>query len=444
MKFFIEHIERGIFPQDDKIQNFRIKTLNLISLMAVPITLFYGIYFLWLEQINFGLFYSFFSLLFFAMPFLNAKSHYRLVKYILSISCSIIILFSLVFFGYESQIQVFLGIMIILQFVLFEKLIDRVVNVLIDIATFLIAFIRLDAVGPMVEEARIEYDNYINFGFAIVSFSVVSYLIFETIIAYIDESRSANKSLLETNKDLIQKNKIVQLQKNELELFTNMASHDLKTPVRNINSFLNLIEKKLINHNDQELLDYLEYALTGSKTLNQLIEGIASFKSLERKHGEEKFINLDDMLIQVKQSLNPNNQQQVLKKSELGFLKSDAAHIHLLFQNLIQNSLKYNKSKIKKIEIDKEILDKTVKIYFKDNGIGIDEKYLDYIFEPFKKLNNGKDIEGSGMGLYICKNIMNSYGGDMQVKSQLGKGTEFTLIFNKEIYRSNLDADIEV
>ena len=119
----------------------------------------------------------------------------------------------------------------------------------------------------------------------------------------------------------------------------------------------------------------------------------------------------------------------IIETGQLPIICADSGRIHQLFQNLIENGLKYNESLFKKIEVSCRCLPKRLEFRIKDNGIGIPLRYRDQIFDMFRRLHNQEKYRGSGIGLAICKKVVESYGGQISVTSEPGQGTAFFLSF---------------
>lgn len=229
-----------------------------------------------------------------------------------------------------------------------------------------------------------------------------------------------------------QKDNFVKRLKNkntELERFAYITSHDLKEPVRNIGSFAGLIKWKIQNKKfnpstDSELLVEIESAAT---RMSSMIESILKFSKLDQEELSKEEVDLDDIINQIKESHRQllNNKNVRLNHGDLPVLFGNRIFLSLLFQNLIENAIRYNESSRPEIKIDSKLKDEKIEITISDNGIGIEEKYKEYIFEPFRRIHNRSKYEGSGLGLSICKKIVESHSGEIEVESELGKGSKF-------------------
>jgi len=228
-----------------------------------------------------------------------------------------------------------------------------------------------------------------------------------------------------------------------------MASHDLKTPLRNINSFLGLIKLKMKDQPSEEVNEYLDFATSYSKKMYELIDDILNYSKLSDNKQKYELIDLNDLLNEVKLTIQltiKDCNAEIVAKN-LPEIYCDKTQVSLLFQNLIENGIKYNRSKWPIIEIEGFVTNELINIQFKDNGIGIDEQYHKQIFEMFNRLHNSSEFEGSGIGLATCKRIVFNTGGDIKIKSKENEGTTFTvqwpisLLKNSSLYLGAKEID---
>jgi len=231
-------------------------------------------------------------------------------------------------------------------------------------------------------------------------------------------------------KDLQQKNVKLEQTTEELERFTYIASHDLKSPLRTINSFIGLIERDITKGNYEALNDRLKFVKSGAQQMNSLIADILEISTLKDPEAKKKTtVDLNKVLQKVQVNLTEEliSQNAIVHADILPSYYCDEAEFSLLFQNMIQNGIKYNNSKTPTVNISSQTIGNQLSISFQDNGIGIEKKYHNQIFQYFKRLHTSDKYEGTGLGLGLCKKIVNSYNGDIEVESETGVGSIFRI-----------------
>ncbi|WP_338964243.1 HAMP domain-containing sensor histidine kinase [Fusobacterium vincentii] len=226
------------------------------------------------------------------------------------------------------------------------------------------------------------------------------------------------------------KNMLIRLkEQSQLQIdFVNNASHELKTPIFVIKGYVDMLNDW--GKDDKEVLDegliVLKKEIQNMQELTEKLLFLAKSKNLI---AEKNNINLDNVLKEVIDNLSFAYPKQKINyiSSEI-FIDSDIALLKLLFKNLIENAIKYGKDNPINIELKKE---KKVKLIIEDFGVGISEKALPHIFERFYREDEARnrEIKSYGLGLSIVKEIISLLDIDIQVESQLGKGTKITLLF---------------
>ncbi|RBA27680.1 sensor histidine kinase [Flavobacterium tibetense] len=214
----------------------------------------------------------------------------------------------------------------------------------------------------------------------------------------------------------------------ETREFTYIAAHDLKAPVRGINSFLKLIENKHTDIWDDKDRKYLNVIFDNVSRMDNLILDLMNYANCTSIEVSNENINVDTLVKDIFENLikNFNIPEAKLTTSELPNMMYSSNAISLIFKNLINNALKYQTSEsIPEIEIN--CIENKVDWIFevKDNGIGIAEEHFETIFKPFKRLHLQSEFAGSGLGLAATKKLIQNLNGDIWVKSKEGEGTNF-------------------
>ncbi len=226
------------------------------------------------------------------------------------------------------------------------------------------------------------------------------------------------------------KNKSIELEKSNQALkdFVSIASHDLQAPLRKINSFSSRLESEKENIRP-ESMQYLERMQKTAHRMQELLDDLLLYSQVSVQTEPFQTTNLEITLTHVLEDLNlsPRKFPENIKIGFLPKIEANPSQMRQLFQNLISNSIKFQKKGVPlQIKIEGKPIDKKFwRIFFKDHGIGFDPKNLDRIFRPFERLHGVNKYEGTGMGLAICKNIVEGHSGTISAESQLGHGACF-------------------
>lgn len=223
--------------------------------------------------------------------------------------------------------------------------------------------------------------------------------------------------------------KNLELQNQELNDYAQAVSHDLKAPLRSINT---LIEWFITDNKDKlssDNLDSLNLILLNVEKMDLLIKGILDYSSIDKLQSENRIVDFNVLLDEIiRTTLLPVN-YEIKSHNELPKIYGNYYRFKQLFENLINNSIKYNDKETGIIEIGYNInKDNLPEFYVKDNGIGIEKAYLDKIFNIFTKLDSSGN--SSGIGLSIVKKIIQYYNGEIWVESVVGDGATFFFTLN--------------
>ena len=273
---------------------------------------------------------------------------------------------------------------------------------------------------PNVVNTFNPYDEIITFPLVLVILGLIILLYqkeikkFETQReGWIDDLERKNKVLLEVNE--------------ELEQFTYIASHDLKTPLRTINSHLDLIEWHIKKENFNAVKEDIVFAKQGAKQMYALINDILEYKQLSNQNDTPVAIDLNEMLPKILHQLDSYIKERNgrIMIEQLPKILARPNDIFILFQNLIENGIKYNQSDVPILNISCQEKETFLEFRVEDNGIGIEEVYHDKIFQFFKRLHGSNEYEGTGIGLGLCKKIVQKYNGSISVNSLDTNGSTF-------------------
>ena len=250
-----------------------------------------------------------------------------------------------------------------------------------------------------------------------------------------DELEQAHLTQLETNKlltnqnnQITEQNQALELKNDELQRFAYIASHDLKEPLRNIGSFATLLKRRFHGKLGTDADEYIDFITTNVSRMYALLHEVLMFSKLDNEEIDLEWVDLNDVINTVQDTLKGKIMERhvQLTSARMPMLKIHHSHMTQLFQNIISNSIKYNDKEEPIIEIGHTIgREDEFVFYIRDNGIGIDMEFKERVFEIFKRLHGKNEYEGTGVGLAICKKIVNQYGGRIWVESAVGQGATF-------------------
>lgn len=247
-------------------------------------------------------------------------------------------------------------------------------------------------------------------------------------IQFANEQLIQQKTIIEENLEKLERSY------KELEQFSYIASHDLKSPLRTISSFAQLLKRRYYNKLDEDANDFIAFIVTGIKQMNDVITNSLEYARVGQQEAEPELIDLQKIVklvaLNLKDDIEKANAQIIFPKT-FPCIKGNSTAILQLLQNLISNAIKFCKI-TPVITLFYECLDNNmVTFYLKDNGVGIEEQYQEHIFLPFKRLST-QAKPGQGIGLAICKKIVDSHGGEIRFTSVKNEGTTF--IFTLPLY----------
>jgi len=240
------------------------------------------------------------------------------------------------------------------------------------------------------------------------------------IIRNITHRKNAEKELREKARELERSN-------GELEQFAYVASHDLQEPLRSVQSYLQLLKRRYGEKLDQDADEFIDFAVDGAKRMRQLIEDLLTYSRVSSRGRPPEPTNLDEVVDHVMRGLSAAVEEcgATITRDPLPCINGDRAQLKQLYQNLISNALKFRKDNAPHVKLSAEKEGAFWRLGVSDDGIGMNPKYAEKVFEIFKRLHSKDEYEGTGIGLAICKKIVERHGGRIWVESRLGEGSTF-------------------
>lgn len=240
------------------------------------------------------------------------------------------------------------------------------------------------------------------------------------VFARTKELEESNRILTERTEDLVQINA-------QLERFAYISSHDLQEPLRTVAGYVQLIAKRYKGRLDRDADDFIYYALDGTHRMQNLIRDLLKYSCVGPGQMKSELVDcnavLDQALTSIKMAIEEANAE--VTSDSLPMVRGDPTQLGLVFQNLVANALKFRREQPPCTHISAERKGGEWVFSVTDNGIGIEPQYLDRIFAIFQRLHTHEEYSGTGIGLAICKRIIDAHCGRMWVESALGKGSIF-------------------
>jgi signal transduction histidine kinase len=260
----------------------------------------------------------------------------------------------------------------------------------------------------------------------------------------IEERRTSEEKVRMLNFQLLQNNDELKSINEELDRFAYVASHDLQEPLRKIMVFSDVVSMKLQGKVDADVQNSLNKIVRASERMQKLINDLLKFSRHSNTIDDFKEVNLNDLLAEVLSDMEADisKKEAVVRVDKLPVIQAIPSQLRQLFQNLIGNALKFSRNGIiPVIRIESQLIEnmevtdnngfsssKTFqRILVHDNGIGFDAKYAEDIFVVFKRLHSYHEFEGSGIGLSICKKIVDKHKGTIAAEGKLNEGATFII-----------------
>lgn len=271
-------------------------------------------------------------------------------------------------------------------------------------------------------DTTIQKDRY--FKVIIAPFKTGEYLI---IIRDVTDLKQAQLELETWADKLAQSNK-------ELEEFAYVVSHDMKQPIRTITSYLGLLKKKYESQLDEMANEFIQFSIDGANKMSDLIRDILEYSRVDQQVQLTPGVSLNEMVKKVLKNLTDTierNKAEVVV-DDLPVCTVNETMLGELFQNLIENGIKYNRSEHKKVTVKVKDIGNFWEFEIADNGIGFDQEYAEKIFKIFTRLHTNDEFQGTGIGLAICHKVVVKHGGKIWANSVPGQGSKFHFTLPKE------------
>jgi len=239
----------------------------------------------------------------------------------------------------------------------------------------------------------------------------------------------ARDSAPRSKEDLVLRRRSEELERSNAELveFAQVISHDLQEPLRTMKGFAELLEQDARGLLDEQTLALLDRIVQGAGRMQDLVTDLLAYARTGTQDAPSDVVDceevLDAALADLEASINEGD--VILSHDGLPTVRGDRVSLTELFENLIGNAMKFRGSEVPRIHIGSDRQDRMWRLSVRDNGIGLDPRFAARIFQPFRRLHTRDEYSGSGMGLAICRKIVERHGGRIWVESSRGEGATF-------------------
>ncbi len=262
-----------------------------------------------------------------------------------------------------------------------------------------------------------------------IVFALLFMFLFTMTKLFTDQIRSYFNKVNELVVELEKKNQKIEMAYNDMEQFGHRISHDLKAPLRNMNTYAVLLKKDAAKNKTDNLENYTSEIYNNGIKLTKMIDDVLAYSKLNASETEQReLVELDELIKPIRDNMSRIYPNSIIKLPCHGQLIGSKTKLTMLMQNLIENGIKYNKNEKQEIDVSYQRQNGHYIITVEDNGIGISEDYHDQIFNLFSRLHSDSEYEGTGIGLSTCKKIVEEHlNGELSVSSKVDQGSTFTI-----------------
>jgi signal transduction histidine kinase len=231
---------------------------------------------------------------------------------------------------------------------------------------------------------------------------------------------------LRLRESLQQSNEALRRSNEDLAQFAHVTSHDLKEPLRMVTGFLSLLRANCAGRLDDKATEYIEFAADAARRMHRLIDDLLSYSAVGR-NGEITRASAAESLDEALKNLtvSVSESQALVSRGDLPEVLANPRELTQLFQNLLGNAIKFRSGRRPEIRADATRSGASWQFRIRDNGIGIDSRFSGRIFQIFNRLHTNEEYPGTGIGLAICKKMVERHGGRIWVESEPGRGSDF-------------------
>ncbi|MBM3270412.1 MAG: hypothetical protein FJZ01_22485 [Candidatus Sericytochromatia bacterium] len=250
----------------------------------------------------------------------------------------------------------------------------------------------------------------------------------KAVLNILEDFEEEKAKVEQFNRDLVARTGELARSNSELEQFAYVASHDLQEPLRMVSSYVQLLQQRYAGKLDERADKYIYYAVDGARRMQALIQGLLEYSRVSRRElvlaATDAGEALESALLNLRQAIAETGAR--VEVGPLPVVEGDPARLAQVFQNLLANAIKFRKpGQVPHIRVQSRRTDHAFEFSIRDDGIGLDPRYADQIFNIFQRLHTRNEYPGTGIGLAVCKKVVERHGGRIWVESEPGRGADF-------------------
>ena len=415
----------------DKEQKKYIRITNFITINAFIASLVYlTLAILWERWFWFGANLGM-TVVCLLVIFMNGFNYTNLSRLTFMLGVNLALFGGIVIMGPQARGDNFFLIALVIPFLIYD--LKSTVHILLGVGTSMALLVFCTYLMPFMAQYNLNGEQQLlmyHIGLVIQFFLALS-AVYQMALY----NRKAEEDLASSAAQMSFQTTELKRSNSDLEQFAYIISHDLKAPVRNISSFMSLLATKHGPSLNPEAREFVDYSRNGAKRMERLIDDVLSYCRIGTNLPNPTPVNLNDVVSTVRfelaDRLKSINGEVIISKELPVVHNVHSSLMYHVLQNLITNGLKFNKSAKPEINVywTNSLNYYTFSVH--DNGIGISKEYSATIFQMFKRLHNENEYDGTGIGLAICKKIVEYYNGEIWFESEAGKGTTFHFTIRK-------------
>lgn len=361
---------------------------------------------------------------FVAMVFvLNTQGRYTAARYMFMAVVNSFVLVNACIIGYESKVHEFFYICNIIPFLIFP--VRQIKNLMAGVGMAIGGYVLFHAIYPYFTAYNLPLADQLNVQGMNVAMKFLAFGAAIFMLAWYNYK--AESMLADSNEKLSAYAKDLERSNTDLENFAYVISHDLKAPIRNISALLQLYISRYST--DSKGNEFILMSLESSKRLTQLIDDMLAYSRIGKNLPAETSVDTNLIVktieIEISEKLRERNAKIEVAQTLPVLYKVHSSMLYHVFQNLITNGIKFNKSEVPTVLISHEDVGTHYRFKVQDNGIGMKEENTKSLFQMFRRLHTNAEYEGTGIGLAICKRVVALYNGKIWIDSTVGQGTTF-------------------